>query len=220
MCSLAVGSCAGKPERADTLPDADGPSQVVVPLTVAEATKAALRVSDLPKGWEGGVAPDRTPTIGLPVVYDPAECKAVRDPLRDGGTPTTIIRGQYFLRATTPSDDKVATEVIASFPTPQLPLVQHIAEVLPRCETVRRTLEGETSTTFVRRLAVPGFRDGIVLRFGDADDPKLRSTSYTAFVARGGTLLGLRAGSDTFTTDAAFIRFATTAVARLDAVVG
>ena len=77
-----------------------------------------------------------------------------------------------------------------------------------------------TSKSFVRQLPVPGLRDGIVLRFGGADDPTLRSTSYTAFVARGGTLLGLRAGSDTFTTDAAFVRFATRAVARLDAVVG
>ena len=118
------------------MPDADGPSQVVVPLTVAEATKAALRVSDLPKGWDGGVAPDRTPTLGLPVTYDPAECQVVRDPLRDGGTPTTIIRGQYLLRANNPSDDKVVTEVIASFPAAQLPLVRDIAEVLPRCETV------------------------------------------------------------------------------------
>lgn len=202
------------------MPDADGPSQVVVPLTVAEATKAALRVSDLPKGWDGGVAPDRTPTLGLPVTYEPAECQVVRDPLRDGGTPTTIIRGQYLLRANNPSDDKVVTEVIASFPAAQLPLVRDIAEVLPRCETVARTLEGMTSKSFVRQLPVPGLRDGIVLRFGGADDPTLRSTSYTAFVARGGTLLGLRAGSDTFTTDAAFVRFATRAVARLDAVVG
>jgi hypothetical protein len=177
-------------------------------------------VSDLPKGWEGGVAPDRTPTIGLPVTYDPAECQAVRDPLRDGGTPTTIIRGQYLLRANIPSDDKVVTEVIASFPASQVPLVKHIAEVLTRCDTVTRTLEGETSKTFARQLPMPGLRDGIVLRFGDADDPKLTSSSYTAFVARGGTLLGLRAESDTFTTDAAFARFATTAVARLDAVVG
>ncbi|WP_131462868.1 hypothetical protein [Kribbella speibonae] len=196
------------------------PVPTVVPLTVAQATKAALLVSDLPKGWEGGVAPDRTPTIGLPVTYDPAECRVVRDPLRDGGTPATIIRGQYLLRADNPSDDKVVTEVIASFPADQLPLVRDIAEVLPRCGVIARTLEGLTSKTFVRQLPVPGLRDGVVLRFGDADDPTLKSDSYTAFVARGGTLLALRAGSDTFTTDAAFARFATTAVARLDAVVG
>lgn len=46
---------------------------------------------------------------------------------------------------------------------------------------------------------------------------KLTSESYRAYVARGGTLLTLRAGSETFPTDTAFIQFLNTAVARLDA---
>jgi hypothetical protein len=63
-------------------------------------------------------------------------------------------------------------------------------------------------------------RGGIVLRFGDPKDPKLTSGTWSAYVVRGGTVLALRADSDTFNTDAAFARFVTTAVARLDAVVG
>ncbi|RZU22320.1 hypothetical protein EV645_0402 [Kribbella rubisoli] len=65
---------------------------------------------------------------------------------------------------------------------------------------------------------MPGLRDGIALRFGDPKDRKLTSESYRAYVARGGTLLTLKARSETFPTDAAFIQFLNTAVARLDAV--
>jgi hypothetical protein len=82
---------------------------------------------------------------------------------------------------------------------------------------LRRGLEGETFTSFARQLPVRGLRDGVALRFGDPADPRLTSESYRAYVARRGTLLTLRAESDTFPTDAAFIQFLNTAVARLDA---
>ncbi|MEV4264063.1 hypothetical protein [Kribbella sp. NPDC049584] len=211
---LLLSACAHQAD--DTTPTPSSPT--VVPLTVAQASKAALTVADLPKGWEGGVAPDRTPTLGLPITYDPADCQLLRDPLRDRETPSTTIRGQYFLRADSPSDDKVVTEVIASWPASQLPLVRNIVAVLPRCATFGGALEGETFKSFARQLPVPGLRDGIAIRFGDPKDRKLTSESYRAYVARGGTLLTLRAGSETFPTDAAFVRFVNTAVARLDVV--
>lgn len=201
-------------------PPAPTPTPTVVPLTVAQATKAALRVSDLPKGWEGGIASDPIPTLRLPITHDPAACRLLRDPLRDRETPTTSVRGQYFLRGYSPSDDKDASEVIASWPSSQLPLLRNITDALPLCKTYGGSLDGSSFKLFARKLPVPGLRDGIALRFGDPDDPKLKSGTYSAYVVRGGTVLALRADSDTFTTDAAFVEFLTTAVSRLDAAIG
>jgi hypothetical protein len=211
---LLLTACTQQTEK--TTPTPSQPS--IIPLSAAQASKAALAIADLPKGWEGGVAADRTPTLGLPITYDPAECQLLSDPLRDGETPATTVRGQYFLRADSPSDDTVVTEVIASWPALQVALVRDIVAVLSRCATFSGALEGETFTSFARRLPVPGLRDGIAIRFGDPKDPKLTSEYYRAYVARGGTLLTLRASSETFPTDAAFIQFVNTAVARLDAV--
>ncbi|TCC08674.1 hypothetical protein [Kribbella soli] len=188
------------------------PSQpTVVPLPVAQASKAALTVADLPKGWEGGVAPDPTPTLTNPVTYDPEDCWMVRDPMRDLGVPATAIRGQYYLRV---GDNSISvTEFIYSWPTPRPPVVQRIAANVTRCATITGTVDGETYQISARQLPVPGLKDGIVTRSGDA-----KSAGYAAYVARGGTLLKLTADSDTFPTDAAFVQFLKTAVARLDAV--
>ena len=212
---LALTACS---TQAD--PPTPAPTPTVLPLTVAQATKATLLVTDLPKGWEGGVAPDPTPTLRLPITYNPARCRLLRDPLRDRGTPTTSVRGQYFLRGGSPSDDKDATEVIASWPTSQLALLREITGAVPLCKTYGGSLDGETFKMFARQLSVSGLRDGIVLRFGDPADPKLKSATYSAYVVRGGTVLALRADSDTFTSDAAFTQFVTTAVNRLDAAIG
>ncbi|MFF0271695.1 hypothetical protein [Kribbella sp. NPDC004536] len=212
---LALTACTAQPD-----PPTPSPTPTVVPLSVAQGTKAALTVADLPKGWDDGVAPDPIPTLRLPITYTPAECRLLRDPLRDRATPATSIRGQYFHRAADQNVDKDATEVIASWPTPQLSLLRQIAAALPRCKTYAGVLDGESYRLFARELPVPGLRDGIALRFGDPNDPTLKSGTYSGYVVRGGTVLALRADSDTFTTDAAFIRFLTTAVARLDAAIG
>ena len=50
---LLFSACAHQAD--DTTPAPSAPT--VVPLTVAQASKGALTVADLPKGWEGGVAP-------------------------------------------------------------------------------------------------------------------------------------------------------------------
>lgn len=193
------------------------PTPTVAPLTVAQATKAALRVSDLPKGWQGGVAPDPTPTLRSSVTYDPEICWQVRDPTRDSGAPVTAVRGQYFIRV---GDNPVSvTEFIYSWPTPQVRIVQRISEMLPRCSTVSGTwADRETFRSTIRQLTVQGLKDGIVLRGTFVDNPK--SVGYVARVVRGGTLLTVDGSNDTFTTDAAFLRFVKTAVARLDAAVG
>lgn len=218
LAVLALTACSAQPNTPAPIPSA---TPTVVPLTAAQATKAALRITDLPKGWEAGVAPDPIATLGIPIKYKPVECQLLRDALQNPASPpTTSIRGHYLLRADNPNDDKVAAEVIASWPTSQLPLLRRIAEALPHCATFAGSIEGESFNLFARQLPMAGLRDGIVLRFGDPNDPKLKSGAWRAYVVRGGTVLGLTAGSDTFSTDAAFARFVTTAVARLDAVVG
>jgi hypothetical protein len=167
------------------------------------------------------VAPDPIATLGIPIKYNPAECQLLRDPLRSPASPpTTSIRGHYLLRADNPNEDKVVTELIASWPASQLHLLRRITEALSHCATYAGSIEDESYKLFARQLPVAGLRDGIVLRFGDPKDPKLTSGTWSAYVVRGGTVLALRADSDTFNTDAAFARFVTTAVARLDAVVG
>ncbi|WP_166677962.1 hypothetical protein [Kribbella kalugense] len=162
------------------------------------------------------MASDPTPTLSAPVKYNPANCWMVRDPLRDQRSPAMAIRGQYFIRV---SDNPVSvTEFIYSWPTSQRPLLHRITETLRQCGTVTGTwYEGESYRISVRQLAVPGLKDGIALRIGDPDDPKTTSVGYSAYVARGGTLLSLSTDSTVF-TDATFAEFLTKAVARLDAV--
>ncbi|NUS00790.1 MAG: hypothetical protein HOV67_36695 [Kribbellaceae bacterium] len=184
---------------------------------MTQATKAALLVTDLPKGWEGGVASDPTPTLRSSVKYAPENCWQVRNPTRDRGAPASAVRGQYFIRV---GDNPISvTEFIYSWTTPQLPIVQRISEILPQCAAFTATwYGGETFRASVRQLSVPGLRDGIVLRTDYPDPPN--ATGYVAYVARGGTLLELEGANDTFTGDGAFVRLVTTAVARLDAAIG
>jgi hypothetical protein len=199
----------------------------VVPLSVADASKAALRVSDLPKGWDGGVAPDRLPTPGVTTQYenggtkyDPAECRIVAgSPLADLDNPATAVRGQYFVR----DPQQSVTELIYSWPSSERDLVQRIADKLPRCAEVNAVNAAQNKVSLAtKRVPVPGLKDGIVLRFeiSDPDVPNQTFVDHTGVVVRDGTVLVLEASSDSFRTDPAFARFLTKAVTRLDAVVG
>jgi hypothetical protein len=123
--------------------------------------------------------------------------------------------------ASKPNQDhplSVCSESIYSWPTSQLPLLHRITETLPQCGTATGTwYEGESFRISVQQMVVPGLKDGIALRVGDPDDPKTTSVGYSAYVARGGSLLMLSTDTAVF-TDAAFAEFLTKAVARLDAV--
>lgn len=209
---LALTACSPEPDPPAPKP---APTPTVVPVTIAQATKAALLVSDLPKGWEGGVASDPTPTLRSSVKYEPEDCWRVRDPTR--GAPVAAVRGQYFIRV---NDNPVSvTEFIYSWTAPQLPIVQRISETLQRCAAFTATPdEGETFRVSLRRLEAPGMRDAIVLRTDYPEPPK--AIWYVAYVARNGTLLKLIGDGRAFSSDAAFVQLATTAVARLDAAVG
>ena len=61
-------------------------------MTVAQGSKAALTVADLPKGWDGGVATDPTPTLANQLKYEPADCWMVRDPMRDLDVPAAFVQ--------------------------------------------------------------------------------------------------------------------------------
>ncbi|MDX2971780.1 hypothetical protein [Kribbella solani] len=110
---FAVAACSGQPGD-DIDPVVGTPStKPVVPLSMAQATKAALLVRDFPKGWDGGVAADPKPTPGYRGEYDAPECLAFRHPTDLLGTPTTAVRGQYFIREKFSS----VTELVWSWPT-------------------------------------------------------------------------------------------------------
>ncbi|MFD3406721.1 hypothetical protein ACFWUU_38905 [Kribbella sp. NPDC058693] len=187
-------------------------------MTVAQATKAALTLADLPKGWDGGVAVDPSPSPGAATTqYDPADCQiVVGNPLRSLDAPSTSVRGQYFVRE--PLEG--ITELIYSWPTTQQPLVQRIATALPHCTTVKGTTSLRTGFSMtVKEVQMPGLKDGIALRteMVDADTPDRIFVLHSATVVRGGTVLRIFGVSDTFPTDAAFAQLLTKAVARLDA---
>jgi hypothetical protein len=172
----------------------------VVPLTVAQATKAALRVSALPKGWDGGVAVDPSPVVGSRGEYAPAECVGILHPLDQAGTPDTAVRGQYFTR----QPQQWVTEQIYSWSTDQGEVVRRLADLSTTCASFDLTSPSDhaKSRWTVKRL--PG--QEILLRFESTDEGSGPPTvAYIAYVVRGGTVMSLEAQGDTF-TDAVFTR--------------
>src|SRR4051794_7002686 len=114
--ALTATACSTHANRS---PAPSAPSTTpVVPLSVSQATKATLTLSDLPKrtGWEGAVAPDPNPDHkSTPIsqyTYAPADCWMVRDPLRDQSKPATAVQGKFLVRADNPSDDVIITELM------------------------------------------------------------------------------------------------------------
>ena len=210
---LALAACGQQVDN-----PSPSPTPTVATLTVPQATKAALTLADLPKGWDGGVAVDPSPIAGAGTTqYEPADCGiVVGDPLRGLNAPATSVRGQYFVRQPLQG----ITELIYSWPTSQLSIVGKIAEALPHCTTVSGTMLVRTKLRMtVKEVRVPGLKDGIALRTEliDSDTPDHTFVLHTATVIRGGTVLRIFGVSDTFPTDAAFARLLTKAVARLDA---
>jgi hypothetical protein len=219
VAAFTLTACTAQPSTPSPAPS---PAPTVVPLTVAQATKAALRVADLPKGWDGGVAEDPTPRRPTPTPaawteYEPADCRiVVGDPLTGLGVPATAVRGQYFVREPLQS----ITELIYSWPAPQVSLVDRVADTLPGCARVTGTSSvRDRFSIMAKQVRVPGLEDGIAVRseIVMADTPDNPFVDYDAVVVRGGTVLRIRSSSHAL-TDAAFGQLLTKAVARLDAV--
>ncbi|GAA1555912.1 hypothetical protein GCM10009804_10970 [Kribbella hippodromi] len=214
--ALTVAGCSGQPED-DIDPVVGTPSVTpVVPLSVAQATKAALLVSDLPKGWDGGVAADALPTPGYRGEYDPPECLVFRHPTDLLGTPTTAVRGQYFIREPGAS----VTEFIWSWPTRLDSFVADLTALLPKCSKYTMVSSDKVKYTWTAtRLVVPGVAGAFALRYrSSAPDGDPIPVMYTAYVVRGGTIVDLEA--DIGFTDATFSRLVAKAAARLNAAVG
>ncbi|WP_350274792.1 hypothetical protein [Kribbella sp. HUAS MG21] len=192
------------------------PTPTVVPLTVAQATQAALRVSDLPKGWDGGVAVDPRPTPGPRGQYDPAECVAFRHPTDPLGKPTTAVRGQYFTRQPL----QTVTEFVWSWPTEPDSLVPDLVSGLGKCSSYTMVAPDEEKYRWAAtRLPVSGLSNGLALRY-DASTESGEPAAfviYSAYVVRGGTVVYLEVQGETI-TDAVFAQLVSKAVARLDAV--
>lgn len=216
LAVLALTACTARPDTPGPTPS---PTPTVRPLTVAQAIKAALTVSGLPKGWDGGVAVDPRPaTEKSKAQFEPADCQVVAgNPMAGFGTPATAIRGQYYVREPPQS----ITELIYSWPTPQRSLVERIADALPRCTKVTTISSVRTTAMHtIKQVRIPGLKDGIALRIEsvEPDTPDYPFVSYEATVVRGGTVLLIVDDRGTSTTEAAFAQLLTKAVARLDAV--
>ena len=183
--------------------------------------KAVVTVADLPKGFQGGVAPDPSPAVEDGIQYEPADCWVLRNPLRILGAPVSSVRAQYFVQDRDPRNNQEVTETISSWTSSASPLLQRITEGLPGCPTVTGTWVVSLKEPFrvaVRQLPVPGLKDGIVLGAGFANTA-FKPLSYSAYVVRGNTVLTLQSHNDTFPTTTAFAAFLLKAVARFDATV-
>jgi hypothetical protein len=210
---LTLTACTTHP-----VPPAPTPGPTVVPLTVTQATKAALEVADLPRGWDGGVAVDPEPTPGSRAQYDPPDCLTFLHPTDTLGRPTTAVRGQYFTRQPLQS----VTELVWSWPRRLDTFVPDIAQRLVKCSNYTTTASDRVKYRWVaKQLPVSGLAGGIALRYdvSTADDGASQFAEYAGFVTRGGTVITLDASGDTI-TDAVFERLVSKAAARLDAVVG
>lgn len=201
-----------------TPPPTATPPPTTAPLTVAQAKKAALLVADLPKGWDGGVAVDPTPTPGYRGQYDPPECLVFRHPTDILGGPATAVRGQYFTRDPRQS----VTEFVWSWPTQVRTLVPELTDRLAKCSTY--TLVGPDQVKYelaISRLPLHGSAEAIALRVNTAApaaaDPI--APQYFGYAARGGTVINIEGWGETL-TDAVFAQLVSKAAARLDAAVG
>ncbi|MFD7160936.1 hypothetical protein ACFV9C_40575 [Kribbella sp. NPDC059898] len=126
LAVLALTACTAQTTPPTPSPT---PTPTVVPLTVGQAKEAALTVADLPKGWDGGVAVDPTPTPGYRAQYDPPECLVFRHPTDILGDPVTAVLGQYFTR----DPQQSVTEWVQSWPTQVGTLVPELAGRFAKC---------------------------------------------------------------------------------------
>jgi hypothetical protein len=223
---LAVAGCGSQVDLGDEQPGPATPkspsvSQApVVPLSAAQSLAAALTLKDRPAGWDGGAAADPylgTEVNGPPGVFEPAKCSVVLHAQDELGKPLIAMRGSYFLRA----ESQSILQNVGSWPERQPSLVQKVTDALAGCTSFKATaaLVHDESSFTTRRLLVPGLADAVAVRLDGTGDFR-GFWMYLMYAVRGGTVLHLRATGGKGFGDADFVRTASKAVARLDAVVG
>ncbi|MFF0343163.1 hypothetical protein [Kribbella sp. NPDC004875] len=212
---LTLTACTTQPDTPAPVPTL---TPTVVPLRVNEAMKAALVVSDLPKGWDGGVAVDPTPTPGVRAQYDPPECLTFRHPTDILGKPATAVRGQYFTR----EQLQWVTESVWSWPTQLDKFISDLTSQFTKCSKYTMVPPGQETYYWVaKQLPVQGLTNAFAVRYDTSisEDGIDAISDYVAFVVRGGTVVELDAEGDEI-TDTVFIQLVRKAAARLDAAAG
>jgi hypothetical protein len=157
VCLLSLVGCSRAPQRADTLPVAEEPSQsltatakvpVAAPvdveangrLTTAQAKKALLTLDDMPTGW----AQDRPdPNTDDPSVT-PDRCSAILNALNGQGRPLARANASFNAGGFGPQLEQSVT----SWPKSQLPILKKLTDAFRQCPKFTSTSKDGSSATF------------------------------------------------------------------------
>jgi hypothetical protein len=227
-CSLAVAGCAGKPERADTLPMDNAPQAVasaepsrqpattkpaVVPqastLSAATAKRALLTLDDMPTGWtQEKPDPDEDDQT-----VTPKACAGVFDAL-DEHDPLAEAEASFSAGDFGPSLE----HSVSSWPKSQSQALKQIGDALRKCPKFTSTSKDSTSVTFeATGLSFPNLGDRtLALRLKGKSDG-IGVVADIVYVAKGTNAVVLTTTGLQPLDGATFERLARTAIARLDA---
>lgn len=211
VLALTLAGCTSQNAAIDDPATPAGPS--TLPMSVAKAKAALLTLRDLPKGWVGGEPIGVTPEDERPGTYAPAECLELFHPEYELGKPSTAAQTTFDAEG-----DQRIFETIHSWPANQPALVQKVTDALPRCATFTVTDRADIATSFkATQVPLTGVADGVALRAQITGEGG-GFVMYLVYVVRGGAVLYLRLDGDKL-TEADVARTASTAAARLEAVV-
>jgi hypothetical protein len=169
VCLLSVVGCSGAPERADTLPLADEPSQsltakpkapVATPadveangkLTTAQAKNALLTLDDMPTGWtQEKPDPDDDDTK-----VTPDRCSAIMNAVDKQGKPLAHADASFDAGGLGPQLE----ESVTSWPKSQLPILSKLTDAFRQCPKFTSTSKDGSSATFqASGLSFPNVAD-------------------------------------------------------------
>jgi hypothetical protein len=225
VCSIAAAGCAGKPERADTLPVVDEPSETVSTtrapgptapsvekaesLSAAQAKRALLTLEDMPTGWvqEKPEPDDDDETV------TPKRCAAVfdaiveQDPLAEAEA--TFSAGDFG-----PSLE----HSVSAWPSSRVPALKQISQALGQCPKFTSTSKDGTTATFqAAGLSFPNLGDRTLALRLKAKSDGLTIVVDVVYVAKGNNAIALLVSGLQPLDGATFEKLARTAVTRLDA---
>ncbi|MFG1913117.1 hypothetical protein [Kribbella sp. NPDC048928] len=227
VCSIAVVGCAGKPERADTLPGAASESKTTettktarqpptvpaVPkestLSAAQAKRALLTLDDMPTGWS-----QEKPDPGSDdETVTPKRCATVFDALGDRD-PLSEAEASFSAGDLGPSLD----HTVSSWPKSQVQALKAITQALRQCPKFTSTSKDGSSATFeATGLSFPNLGDRtLALRLKGKTDG-IGVVVDVVYIAKGNNTVVLIASGLQPLEGATFEKLARTAIGRLNA---
>lgn len=227
VCSVAVAGCAGKPERADTLPGAVGGSPTAVPtkasqqpptvpavpkastLSAAQAKRALLTLDDMPTGW----SQDKPDPADNDDTVTPKRCAAVFDAL-DGHDPLAEAEASFSAGDLGPSLD----HTVSSWPKSQVQALKQITQALQQCPKFTSTSKDGSSATFeASGLSFPNLGDRTLALRLKGKTEGISVMLDVVYIVKGNNAIVLMASGIQPLDGATFEKLARTAISRLDA---